>query len=229
MALTVSSIASDSSIDIRQVLVATDTKFIGWIDRIHKDCMHSSVYSPFIVARQSLITIAGQSNYTLAPTAGVTGAGPGIRRILGVFDSTRNRILFPIERATSPISQVDKQEPSPGQQGSPQIEFGQPLASPISLQAGQPGYFRYFPNAALNPPAISLIPTPAAPLTISVTYELQVVTLVNPTDTLLVPEDGRDMVVAGVNYLANIFLKRMDEAQIWAQIYSALKKGESLV
>jgi hypothetical protein len=63
----------------------------------------------------------------------------------------------------------------------------------------------------------------------TVTYEAQVLTLVNPTDVLLIPEDGRDMVVAGVNYLANIFLKRMDEAQIWAQIYSTLKKGENLV
>lgn len=229
MSLTVSSISNDVSIDIRQVLVPTDTKLIGWIDRVHKDCLHSSLYSPLIVARQTFATIAGQALYTLAPTPGVTGAGPGIRRILGVFDSSRNRILFPIERASSPVSQVDKQEPMPGQVGSSQLEFGQPLTSPISLQAGQPGYFRYFPNAAVGAPALALIPVPATALNISVTYELQVITLVNETDPLLIPEDGRDMVVAGVNYLANIFLKRMDEAQIWAQIFSSLKTGQNLV
>lgn len=229
MALTVNSIGTDVSLDLGQILAPESPKFIGWVDRIHKDCVHSSVYGPLIVSRQALTTVVGQSLYTLLPTGGVTGAGPGIRRILGVYDATRNRILFPIERATSPVSQVDKQEPSPGQQGSPEREFTTPLASPISLQAGQPGYFRFFPNAVPAPPAISLIPTPAAPLSITVTYELQVVTLTSSSSVLLVPEDGRDMVVAGVNWLANLFLKRNAEAQAWLQIYQALKTGQTLV
>lgn len=219
MALTVSSIQSDVSIDVRQVLTSTDSKLIGWIDRIHKDCLHSSVYSYLNTAVTSFNTSPGTGSYTLAPT--------NIRRILGVFDFTRQRILFPIERATSPISQVEKQETNPGQQGSPQQQFGQPLITPISLQAGQPGYFRHIGAQQLN-----LYPTPPAngvPLQINVSFEQQVPTLINPTDVLVIPEDGRDIVVAGVNYLANMFLKRIDEAQIWAQVYSALKKGESLV
>jgi hypothetical protein len=213
----VASISSDSSTDVRGVLLPTDTKFALWIDRIHKDCMHSSVYSYLNIYTTQFFTAVGVNAYP-----GVLPANT--RRVLGVFDRTRQRILFPIERATSPVSQVEKQETNPGQVGSSMGQYGQPLVQPISLQSSQPGYFRHIGQQQIN-----LYPDPQQVLTLGVSYEQQVVTLVNPTDVLLVPEDGRDMVVAGVNYLANIYLKRMDEAQIWAQIFSALKKGESLV
>lgn len=219
MSLTVNSIANDVSVDIRQVITTAGgdlQKLTGWIDRIHKDCVHSSVYSYLNLVVTSFPTVVNQSSYILAPT--------NIRRISGVFDSSRQRILFPIERATSPVSQVEKQEPNPGQQGAPPQTFGMPAQSPISLQAGQPAYFRHIGGQTLT-----LYPTPQVVLQLNVSYEQQVVTLVNPTDILLIPEDGRDMVVAGVNYLANMYLKRMDEAQIWAQIYSKLKLGDSLV
>lgn len=216
MALTVSSISNDVSIDVRQVLVPTDSKLVGWIDRIHKDCLHSSIYSYLNLGTTNFNTIVGQNSYALAPT--------NIRRILGVFDPVRSRILFPIERATSPVSQVEKQETNPGQQGSAAQQFGQPGVVPMSLQSSQPGYFRH-----IGPQTLNLYPVPQQILQLNVSYEQQVATLANPGDVLLIPEDGRDMVVAGVNYLANVFLKRMDEAQVWAQIYSALKKGESLV
>ena len=216
MSLTVASIQSDVAIDVRQVLSATDSKIIGWVDRIHKHCLHSSLYSYLNIATTSFNTIVGANSYTLSPT--------NIRRVLGVFDFSRSRILFPIERATSPVSQVEKQESSPGQQGAPLQQFGQPYIVPMSLQAGQPGYFRHIGAQTLN-----LYPTPQQALQINVSYELQVVTLVNPTDVLVIPEDGRDMVVAGVNYLANAFLKRSEESAMWAQIYNSLMKGETLL
>lgn len=223
MSLSVQSIATDSNFDVRQAIgTGSGTQiqvYAGLIDRIHKDCLHSSVYSYLNIATTSFTTVPGQSSYTLTPT--------NIRRILGVFDATRQRILFPIERATSPISQVEKQENNPGQTGSPQMQYGQPATSPISLQASQPNYFRHIGAQQLN--LYPAPPTSSLPLQLNVSYEQQVTTLVNSTDILLIPEDGRDMVVAGVNYLVNLLMKRMDEAQIWAQIYAKLKVGESLV
>lgn len=224
MSLTVQSIANDSYTDTRQVIGVSSadlTKFTTWVDRIHKDCLHSSVYSYLNIATTTFITVAGTGSYTLTPT--------NIRRILGVFDFTKQRILFPVERATSPVSQVEKQEPSPGQQGAHAQTFGMPATSPISLQAGQPAFFRHIGAQQLN-----LYPTPGTSagggvFQINVSYEQQVVTLVNSTDTLVIPEDGRDMVVAGVNWLANIYLKRAEEAGAWLQIYQALKLGQSLV
>jgi hypothetical protein len=216
MSLTVSSISADVSIDVRQVLAPTDTKIAGWVDRIHKDCLHSSVYSYLNIATTSFQTAVNQQQYTLVPQ--------NIRRILGMYDQTRNRVLFPLERATSPTSQVEKQESGAGQSGGPSTKYGAGFTSALSLQAGQPEYFRH-----IGAQAISLFPIPIQVLTIGVSFEQQVATIVNPTDVLLIPEDGRDMVVAGVNWLANAFLKRTEEAQAWMQVYQALKKGESLV
>lgn len=215
MSLTVSSIQNDVSIDVRQVLAPTDSKLIGWIDRIHKDCLHSSVYAFLNVATTSFQTVIGTQQYTLPPT--------NIRRIRSMYDQTRNRVLFPIERATSPTSQVEQQEPGAGQQNAPDTKFGVRQNSALSLQSGQPEYFRH-----IGPSNVSLFPIPQQVLLIGVSYEQQVVTLVNPTDVLVMPEDSRDMVVAGVNWLANAFLKRTEEAGAWMQAYQALKKGESL-
>jgi len=217
-------VANDVSLDVRQALGSTGTDLTiltGFIDRIHKDCLHSSVYSYLNIATTSFTTVAGTGSYTLTPT--------NIRRVLGVFDASKQRILFPIERATSPVSQVEKQEINPGQQGASPLIYGMPATSPISLQAGQPAYFRHIGAQQLN-----LYPTPGTSagggiFQINVSYEQQVVTLVNPTDALTMPEDSRDMVVAGVDYLANVYLKRTEEAQVWAQVYTSLKKGESLV
>lgn len=216
MALTVAGIASDSSIDVRQVLLATDTKFIGWVDRIHKDCLHSSLYSYLNNGTTSFPTVVGQQQYTLTPT--------NIRRVKTMYDQTRNRVLFPIERATSPIAQVEGQEPSPGQASSADTKYGQGFTKALSLQSGQPEYFRH-----IGAQTVSLFPIPNQVLTIGVSFEQQVSTLVNPTDALIIPEDARDMVVAGVNWLCNAFLKRSEEAQAWLQIYQALKLGQSLV
>lgn len=216
MSLTVSGIQSDVSIDVRQVLSSTDSKLIGWIDRIHKDLLHSSVYSYLNIATTSFATVTGQQQYTLTPT--------NIRRILGMYDQTRNRILFPIERATSPTSQVEKQEPSPGQASGPDTKFGQGFTRALSLQSGQPEYFRH-----IGAQVVSLFPIPNQVVNVGVSFEKQVVTLVNPTDVLVIPEDGRNLVVCGVSWLANVFLKRTEEGAAWLQTYKELKLGVTLV
>lgn len=215
MSLTVSSISSDVSIDVRQVLLATDTKIAGWVDRVHKDCLHSSVYSYLNISTTSFATVSGQQQYSLTPT--------NIRRILGMYDQTRNRVLFPLERVTSPVSQVEKQEPGPGKEGGPMTKFGQGFISALALQSGQPEYFRH-----IGAQLISLFPIPQQILNIGVSFEQQVATIVNPTDVLLIPEDGRNMVVSGVNWLANAFLKRTEEAAAWLQAYQQFKSGITL-
>jgi hypothetical protein len=197
------------------VLLASDTKFIGWIDRIHKDCLHSSVYSYLNIQTTSFQTVINQQQYTLTPT--------NIRRVLGMYDQSRNRIIFPIERATSPTSQVEKQELGPGKESGPDTKYNQGYTRALSLQSGQPEYFRH-----IGAQAVSLFPIPAQVLNIGVSFEQQVVTLANPADILVIPEDGRNMVVSGVNFLANAFLKRTEEAQAWLQLYKELKTGQSL-
>lgn len=215
MALTVQTVANDVAIDVRQVLAATDPKIIGWVDRIHKDCLHSSVYSYLNIATTSFQTVVAQQQYSLSPT--------NIRRILGMYDQSRNRIIFPIERATSPTSQVEKQEVGPGQSGAPDTKYGPGFTRALSLQSGQPEYFRH-----IGAQVVSLFPIPQQVLNIGVSFEQQVQTLSLPTDVLIIPEDGRNIVVCGVNFLANAFIKRTEEAQAWLQLYKELKTGMSL-
>lgn len=222
MSLTVQSITNDSNLDTRQVIGNTGTGltiFTGFVDRIHKDALHTGLYGYLNVTTQQVTTVSGTPTYTLIGN---------IRRVTGVYDRTRDRILFPIDTATSPFSQVEHQETRQNSRQSPQgsysTKFNMPPGSALSLQTGQPEYFR-----AISNNTFSLYPTPKQALLLTIAYEQQIVTLVNPTDTLIIPEDGRDMVVAGVNYLANLFLKRTEEAQAWAQIYQTLKIGETLI
>ena len=214
MALTVQTVVNQASFDIRQVLGTAGndlTIFTNWVDRVHKDCLHSSVYSYLNTSGQNVITTSGFSQYPL------TGS---IRRILGVYDRVKGRLLFPIEKASAPVTMVEKQEINPGQQS----QFQLPQAQPLQLQLGQPVFYRHLTSSNF----LTLFPTPLQTTTLEVAAENQVVTLVSPSDTLVIPEDGVDMVVAGVNFYSSMFLKRAEEAQVWMQLYTALKKGESL-
>lgn len=220
MSLTVQSIVNSVSSDIRGVLAPSGndaTRITDWVDRIHKDCLHSSIYSYLNIFSTSISTVVGTQSYVLTPT--------NIRRIVGVYDATRDRILFPIERATSPVSQVEKQEPDPGQQGGYSTKWGMPPMSALALQSKQPEFYRHLGGSN----SLVFYPIPQAVLTLNVSYEQQVVSLVELTDPLVLPEDAKDIIVAGTNYLANIYLKRAEEAQAWGQIYTQLKAGMSLV
>jgi hypothetical protein len=227
MSLTVAGIAADVSVDIRQVLLpsnANDLGFLtGWIDRVHKDLLHSSLYSYLNLTTTNFLTVKDQQTY-------VVDTGVAARRIVGMYDQTRDRLLFPLEKASSPVSQTEKQETNPGQIGGYQAVYSQPPGSAQSLQSGQAEYFRHLPNsstASATSITFSLYPIPKQVVTFSVSTENQVDT-VAAGDPLLLPEDARDMMVAGVNFYANLFLKRSEEAQMWMQVYEKLRKGESL-
>lgn len=295
--LTVQDIVNSTSQDIRSVLGTSGsdaTKITDWVDRVQKDCLHSSVYSYLNVGSVSFSTVINQSSYQLQPLgdlalsaisrtsnvvtgttaiahnltvgesitiSGVTGSvtsfngtftvatvpstttftytqtgsdesGTGgtltasqpsylIRRIVGCYDRTRERIIYAIERATNPVGQLEKSEPGPGQ--TPPT-YAQPAQQPLQLQWSQAQFFRHLGFGKLV-----LFPTPKQIVSIEVAYELQVSDLSNLTDTLTIPSDGRDMIVAGTNYLANLFLKRAEEAQFWLGIYEKLKLGASLI
>jgi hypothetical protein len=61
--------------------------------------------------------------------------------------------------------------------------------------------------------------------TYEVHYEIQPADLTATTSTLIIPNDGIDMVVAGVNSYVAPFLHLDAEASFWSQQYAALKQG----
>lgn len=212
MSLSVQNIVDSVSEDVRKVLSnsgADATRMIDWVDRIHKDALHTSVYSYLNQVVLTQATTAGTSSYTLSPS-------PAIRRILSVYDRTFNRTLAPIRQAW-PLPQRD--------QGG--VEGAAPPKMPELTQTQWPEYFDLVGTVTFR--VFPAPPAAAFQSTLEIYYEGQVTTLstlTGGTGTLVIPEDGKDMVVAGVNWLALQYLKRPDEAQHWFAVYEKHKMGE---
>jgi hypothetical protein len=88
---------------------------------------------------------------------------------------------------------------------------------------GTPEFFRF-----IAPTTLVVRPAPPSTQwlsTLSVVYEQQVPTLTSLSTTLTVPDDGKDVVCAGVNWMAMAYIGRSQEAMSWFQLYQQLKSG----
>jgi hypothetical protein len=211
--MTVQDIANAVSLDMRGVLAA-DTNdvslMIPWVDRIHKDALHTSLYNVLIRKSANINVTQGVAVYTLSDS--------NVRRITSVYDRTFDRVLLPYENLAFPEAKGDAA--SEGTQDSASAPM---LTATTMLQ--WPEYFMRLGSNQIN-----LFPAPQKTAfggTYEVYYETYAPTLAAPSDTLLIPDDGKDMIVAGVNGLASQYLKNFDEASSWLQQYQAMKHGES--
>jgi len=193
---------------------------VPWVDRIHKDTLHSSVFAHHARKVTSVTTTAGVNSYTLTPT--------DIRRVELVYDTTFQRMLLPFDEISFPAPA-----------GDPKTLPGEAFQAAVSALAEKtqvlwPSYYRLTTatSAGVNTHTLYIFPAPANANnagTITIHYLKEVATLASATDKLEVPEDARDVVVAGVNWLAFSYLKRESEAQRWFQVYEALKRGERVL
>lgn len=215
--MTVQDIINSVSIDTRQVLTAAGNDanvILNWVDRVQKDVLHSSLYVNQNLATTQVTTAVGTNAYSLTPPT-------NIRRIVGVFDLTFNMSLKP--------SDADLDQPSPTAAAADESQ-GRPFMTAVSMPphqayqfGGLPEYFRF-----IAPVTLIIRPAPATAAyvsTLSVTYEKQVANLVNTTDVLAVPDDGKDVIVAGVNWMAFAYIGRAQEAAAWFQLFQQLKGG----
>ncbi len=217
--MTVQDIVDAVSRDTRQVMQACgdDAQIImGWVDRTHKDVLHSSLYVNQNLNTTLVTTIPGQFTYTMAPPT-------AIRRIVSVFDTVFNMSLSP--------SDAELNLPTPTQahveegQGRPHAPAA-PSPHQVYKFGGLPEYYRF-----LAPTSLRLRPAPASASyvsTLNVTYEQLVQTLSNLSADLIVPDDGKDVMVAGTNWLAMAYIGRSQEAASWFQLYQQLKSGERI-
>jgi hypothetical protein len=209
----VQDIINSVSNDMRQVLSNTspDTAIlIPWVDRIHKDVLHTSLFKVFNEYMTTINTTVNVSSYTFSLS------GPAIRRITSVYDRTFDRVLLPYESLGLPSVKADAESGQP--EGIPR-----PMLTASTMEQW-PEYYKRL--EASN--QILLFPAPqkvAFQATNEIYYEGQVATLVNLTDTLVVPNDGEDLVVAGVNSLAAAYLKNPEDTATWKATYEAMKAG----
>jgi hypothetical protein len=102
-----------------------------------------------------------------------------------------------------------------------------PIGAKITLSAKTmgpwPEFYRMFGTNTL-----SIFPAPATStyaVSLEVQSEGQVTTLTGLSDTLVVPEDGKDMLVAGVNAIAFDYLQNQERTAFWMQTYEKHKAG----
>lgn len=209
------------STDMRQVISPTGingTLFISWVDRIQKNALHTSpVYNWLLKQMATMSVVSGTSSYTVT-----TSSAP--RRVLSVYDRTFDRILLPIEQLGLPASQAED---------TTQLQGVAPIPKPMLSAATSEQWPEYYQRLATtgNQIQIALFPAPQKSAfngTYEVYYEMVAPAVANLTDALLIPDDGLDLMAAGVNMYAASFLKLTDEVQYWAQQYEALKRGVAL-
>jgi hypothetical protein len=209
----VQDIINASSTDFRQVLSNTTPDasiFISWVDRIHKDALHTGIYNNLLQVISTVDVSLGTSAYTIPVTSGA------IRRIQLVYDRTFDRILLPIEALMYPTNEADS--------GSPRqaLQIPKPMMTAQTMEQW-PEYYKREGSTGLI-----IFPAPQKTAfngTYEVHYEMQVTDLANLTDTLLIPDDGIDQVVAGVNSYVAQYLHLDTEQQFWTQQYEMLKRG----
>lgn len=210
--MTVQDIINSVSNDMRQVLSNTspDTAIlIPWVDRIHKDVLHTSLFNYFNHYMTTISVVDGTSAYTMS-----YGGSPAPRRLLSVYDRTFDRVLLPYESLGLPSVKADAETGEP--EGIPK-----PMLTAATMEQW-PEYYKRLGNTLI------LFPAPQKTAfngTYEIYYEGEVATLVNTTDTLVVPNDGIDLVVAGVNSLAASYLKNPEDTTTWNQKYESMKAG----
>jgi hypothetical protein len=216
----VQDIVNAVSTDTRQVMNASGNDanvIMNWVDRVQKDVLHTTLYANQNIASTQVTTVVGQNAYTMSPPS-------AIRRIISIFDLTFNMSLTP--------SDVDLDSPTPvatrvnEEAGRSSSQINQPHPSEAYRFGGTAEYFRF-----IGPNTLVIRPAPATPgyvATLSVVYEQLVPTLSSLTAALIVPDDGKDVVCAGVNWMAFAYIGRQQEAASWFQLYQQLKQGNRI-
>jgi len=216
--MTGNDIIQQVSYDVRQVLQTSGTPqtiLMNYVDRIQRDLLHTTFWASLIRNVTLVTTTASQPSYVISTT-------PPVRRVLLVYDRGRERVLSPFEVAVNPAAIMA--EPGTEHLTAQQSET---VVGPLQLkrlktQSSIPEYYRFASGV------IYFFPTPFQTLQYELHYNAQVPIVTDPTLTLTIPDDAVDSMTAGVNYLANLFLSRMEDTKFWSQLYMQLKKGEDL-
>lgn len=202
----VSDVMNDVYNEVRQLLnTTTDANvYIPWVNRIQKDVLHTSLFNYLIQSEETFTATQDDYSYTISTP---------VRRIILVYDRTFDRILQDLDDILAP--KQDATTPS-----GPTINTSMLSAETMTQW---PVYYR-----RTGATTITLFPAPQKAAfggTYEVQYETYTQDIANTTDTLTVPSDARDVMVAGVSAAALNYLKLYDEASKWQSEYERMKNG----
>jgi hypothetical protein len=209
----VSDIINGASQDVRRMLdsanpnAASDiATLVDYTNRIQLQLMREYRWRFLLSNTLQFSTVANFSDYWVGPTGGnpataidtglnLTNVGnvkPGT-----VFDRTNFHRLQSTDEA--PLGP----------------DFSNP-SSPTSINS-RPRLYR---NDASTPYIFSVYPPADKPYVIEFRYFFQKPQLTQTSQALLIPDDYKDVVIAGVNWFASLYLREnMQDAQMWKMIY----------
>lgn len=230
MALTVQNIADAVACETRNFFGTTSVDltdatnlalFTGWVDRIHKDVLHTSIWAAQMLTSET---------FESAPyVEGVSGspyilAANNIRHVLTVHDIHNRRTIIPYHDLNFPAATSSP----PERGGPPRTKWDQTQQT----SATYPQYYIFEACILAEDGSITqgihLLPDPydsAHAGTIRYFYTKMIHTLDAAADILLVPEDGKDIMVAGVSMLAWEYIGYRPKSEAWRVLYESMKKG----
>lgn len=193
------------SSDIRGVLSNSGSdanKILGWVERVHKELLRTSRWKFLLSDVKTFNTVVGEDLYYIgagSPPSGATNtalvlADVEFIKARSVVDRTNNKRL----------AKTDEK----------------PLGD-IYSQNNRPTLYRY--DSAL-PDTLQLLPPADGVYAIEFRYYKTRTPISALATVLQVPDDYKDIVIAGVNAFACLFLKKFDEAGPWRQIYQDGKR-----
>ncbi len=227
MALTAQLVANDAAREVRKyfydtttnaVATAAETLFIGWVNLVHQDVLHTSIWKSQLITSETFTSAPNGSPYILTAN--------NIRHILNIHDVINRRNLIPYNDLNAPAAtslppersgqarpKFDQTQETSGLYPTCYIFEACVLATDGSVTQG-----------------LHLLPDPLDADhsgTIRYWYSKEIEAIDALTDVLLVPEDGRDIMVAGVAAKAWAYVRGPESAAAKAALdtYEGMKKG----
>lgn len=221
MAYTVGNCIADISDEVRTVIDGTSGSgadfdlLVRYIDQTHKDLLHSGPFRHALRRSENISTTAGTFNYTLTAT--------NVRQIEAVYDRRSNQFLSPLVEVFDPSVLIEQRMPD----GAPR-----PPLNLATHRVSKPFPQYYWLSTVVasgnNTHTLNVFPAPAESEntgTVTVYYSIQVPSVSGNSEALIVGEDGRDGMVAGVLYRVYSYLHNYDQMNRWFDIYRAIKSG----
>ena len=224
MPLTAQVVANDAARETRKyfydtatdaVATSAESLFVAWVNLIHQDVMHTSIWQKMVQTSEIFTSAPDGSPYILTAN--------NLRHILSVHHLKNRRTLIPYHDMN--FAAATSTPPERG--GPPRTKFDQTQQSSSLF----PQY--YITEACCDTDgfftwAIHLLPDPQDTEhsgTIRYWYSKIIGEITSLGLNLNVPEDGRDIMVAGVAMKVSEYLKRPADFDRYRSMYEGMKKG----
>jgi len=200
---TVQNVVDCTSQDIRKQLDNSGTDeaiLIDYVNRVHLQILRTSRWTFTLSGLQTFSTVIDEPDYWI----GATGGNPA-----GVKDTLLNLTDIRVIKSSTVFDRTNQRRLQRTGEEPPSESFS---ASNI---------VRLYRNDVALPNRITLFPPPNAVVSIEFRYFKIFPKLTSDSQILLIPDDYKDVMCAGVNWFASKYLGRNEDALFWRGEYKS--------